>query len=88
MSTENTPNDWWSAGQLWLIKRANAHFHKWAESPAGARWRKKPNKSPHHLGYSQPVWMDEAREALGCNDEERFKRIKLDNLSSDEGETT
>lgn len=71
---------WWTAGNNWLIGKANAHFSQWANSKAGAKWRKDRNKSPYHCGYSQPEWMEEARKALGKNDEVAFKRLKLDNL--------
>lgn len=71
---------WIGPGQNWLIDKANAHFHAWAESKDGAKWRADRNKSPYHCGYSQPQWMKDARKALGDGDEESFKRIKLDNL--------
>lgn len=73
-------NDWWGPGQNWLCCKANKHFTAWANSPEGERWRKNRNKSPYRCGYAQPEWMDEARKALGQNDEVAFKAIKLANL--------
>jgi len=71
---------WWTAGNNWLIAKANAHFSAWKQTPEGKKWGSNGNRSPYQCGYSQPDWMHEAREALGENDEVRFKRIKLDNL--------
>lgn len=68
MIQTNEPGKWWAAGNAWLIKKA------------GAGWRKNRYENPYRFGYSQPVWMDMAREALGRNDEEGFKAIKLENL--------
>jgi hypothetical protein len=68
---------WWAAGQNWLIEKANSHFREWVQS-VGKKW--KGRKSPYHYGYRQPDWMNDAREALGKNDEEWFKAIKLRNL--------
>ncbi len=79
-------NEWWTPGQNWLQQKANAHFSAWSETKDGQRWRKAQYggkdklKPPFYFGYRQPEWMDAAREALGKNDEEGFKRIKLDNL--------
>lgn len=63
-----------------MCAKAEAHFCAWVDSKAGERWRRKRKGSPYLLGYRQPDWMHEAREALGKGQEERFKRIKLDNL--------
>jgi hypothetical protein len=77
---------WWAAGSDWLLQKANEHFHQWTETKDGQRWRKAQyksrvkNKSPYYFGYSQPEWIREAQEALGKNDEEGFKAIKLANL--------
>ena len=77
-----TTGEWWGPMNNWLIGKANAHFHEWAESKAGANWRKglNRNKSPYRFGYSQPEWMREMVEALGHNDEQTCKRLKLENL--------
>lgn len=73
-------SNWWAAANNWLIEKANAHFSAWANSPAGAKWRNKQNKSPYYCGYQQPQWMYDMREALAKGDEETVKYLKLVNL--------
>ena len=73
-------SDWWGPGNNWLIEKANAHFSEWVASPSSTKWKKNRSKSPYACGYSQPDWMEEARQALGKGDEQTFKRLKLDNL--------
>lgn len=71
--------DWWTAGNNWLCQIASEHYVNWCKTRAGKQYlnSKKKGKSPYYFGYSQPAWMDDARKALGDNDEETFKAIKL-----------
>jgi hypothetical protein len=71
MSTE-----WWSAGQRWLERQAS----KEAESQKRA-WVK-GGRSAKTFRYNPPDWHRDAVAALGRNDEETFKAIKLDQLGT------
>ena len=70
--------DWWVAGNKWLCDMATNHYLAWRHSKEGKRWNGKG--SPYRAGYRQPDWMEDARQALGNNDEEAFKCIKLAHL--------
>lgn len=80
MSEQKQTFPGWAAGNAWLYEKANAHFSAWANSKAGKKWRRNRNKSPYRCGYEQPEWIRDAVEALGRNDEEGFKYIKMLNL--------
>jgi len=66
--------DWWTAGNQWLIKKATEMYRV---QLAG---HLKKRRSPRTFRYSPPDWQIDAMEALGKNDEEWFKAIKLKNL--------
>jgi len=68
--------DWWSPGQRWLEKQAS----KEAESQKRA-WVK-GGRSSKTFRYNPPEWHRDAVAALGRNDEETFKAIKLDRLGT------
>ena len=68
--------DWWSAGQRWLeqqaLKESAAQKAAWVKS----------GRSPNTFRYNPPQWHRDAVAALGRNDEETFKAIKLDQLGT------
>jgi hypothetical protein len=74
----NISDSWYSTAHNWLITQASIHYSQWLSTKSGKRYLKikKRPKSPHHHGYSQPPWMDDARNALKMNDEEQFKSIR------------
>lgn len=61
---------WQASGQKWLEQAAHAEWIAQGK-PRGKRGRY----------FSPPQWMQDAQEALGQNDEEKFKAIKLAWLS-------
>lgn len=65
---------WWSAGQRWLEQEAA----KMATSQKQA-WVKK-GRSAKTFRYNPPQWHRDAMDALGRNDEEAFKAIKLEQI--------
>lgn len=79
------PIGWWGPMHRWLMLKANAHYHEWLLTPKGKGWHLAvseglKNESPYRYGYTQPQWMHDLIAALGRNDEETCKRIKLENL--------
>ena len=66
--------NWWAPGNEWLIKKATAEYRAQLASHLKKRRSKKTFR------YSPPDWQQDAIEALGKNDEEWFKGIKLANL--------
>ncbi len=66
--------DWWSAGQRWLeqeaLKEAAAQKRAWV----------KKGRSAQNFRYDPPQWHRDAVAALGRNDEETFKAIKLEQI--------
>ncbi|HSX23281.1 MAG TPA: hypothetical protein VLE97_10960 [Gaiellaceae bacterium] len=68
--------DWWSAGQRWLEQQALK------ESAAQKRAWVKAGRSAKTFRYDPPEWHRDAVAALGRNDEETFKAIKLGQLGT------
>ena len=68
--------DWWSAGQRWLeqqaLREADAQRRSWVKS----------GRSAKTFRYTPPDWHRDAIEALGRNDEETFKAIRLARLGT------
>lgn len=68
--------DWWSAGQRWLeqqaLREADAQRRSWVKS----------GRSVKTFRYTPPDWHRDAVEALGRNDEETFKAIRLAHLGT------
>jgi hypothetical protein len=69
-------SDWWSGGQRWLEREAE----KMAASQKRT-WVKR-GRSAKTFRYDPPDWHRDAVAALGRNDEETFKAIKLWQLGS------
>lgn len=79
------PIGWWGPMHKWLMEKGNQHYNAWLLTADGKRWSlscrlKLKNQSPYKWGYTQPQWMHDLIAALGRNDEETCKRIKLENL--------
>jgi hypothetical protein len=88
-------HNWVGAGQIWLQKKADEIFCTWLQTKRGQEWkgtsreRRKRKRtllsgvdpqSPYAWGFSLPDWHHDAIKALGNNEEETFKLIKLGNL--------
>jgi hypothetical protein len=68
--TRRNPS-WWSAGQAWLEKKAQA------EAGAQLRAHLKAGRAHSTFRYHPPEWQRRAIELLGANDEAGFKHLKL-----------
>lgn len=66
--------EWWTPGNRWLEKRALAEYRVQLASHV------KRGRKPSTFRYTPPDWHRDAMVALGRNDEETFKAIKLANL--------
>jgi len=69
-------SDWWSAGQRWLEQEAAK------EAASQRRAWTKAGRSEKTFRYNPPEWHRDAVAALGRNDEETFKAIKLGQLGT------
>ena len=67
----NTRLDWWTAGNAWLQQQSGKEY----QSQLRAHLKRGRKKSTFR--YSPPDWIRDAVAALGRNDEETFKAIKL-----------
>ena len=67
--------DWHTAGRAWLQDMADKEFAAWRQSKQGKKWNNKTN--PYLMGFRLPNWHSDAIKALGANDEETFKAIRL-----------
>jgi hypothetical protein len=65
---------WWTAGQEWLEKRGLAGYR------AGLSAHLKAGRVRSTYRWNPPDWHRDAVDALGRNDEECFKAIKLAHL--------
>lgn len=65
------PSDWWGPGERWLEQEALKEYR--VQKAAHI----KRGRSPNTFRYTPPDWQRDAVDALGKNDEERFKAIKL-----------
>lgn len=65
------PRDWWGPGQRWLEQEALKEYR------AQLAAHRKRGRAKSSFRYTPPDWHRDAVDALGKNDEERFKAIKL-----------
>ena len=87
MMTAVEPPVWIGSGQKWLQRCSNEAFSAWLGTNLGKLWKKKrysksavklgQGYSPYNFGFSLPSWHHDAIKALGENDEETFKAIRL-----------
>lgn len=66
--------DWWGPGNRWLEKQALELYRQQLAAHV------KRGQAKSTFRYAPPDWQKDAVEALGRNDEETFKAIKLANL--------
>jgi hypothetical protein len=66
--------EWWSAGNRWLEAKGLEGYRVWIAAHVKAC----RNRSTYR--WSPPDWHRDSVAALGRNDEESFKAIKLANL--------
>jgi hypothetical protein len=71
---DNPSYDWWGPAQKWLLQEAQ----KEEQMQLRAHLRRRRKKSTFR--YIPPQWHRDAMEALGANDEEWFKAIKLQQI--------
>lgn len=67
----NPAREWWGPGERWLEQEALKEYR--VQKAAHI----KRGRSPNTFRYTPPDWQRDAMDALGKNDEERFKAIKL-----------
>ena len=66
--------EWWTPCNAWLCRRALAEYRVQLASHV------KRGRKASTFRYNPPEWHRDAVSALGDNDEETFKAIKLANL--------
>ncbi len=72
----NPGTNWWGPGNEWVQKEAQKEYQ------VQLRAHTKRGRKKSTFRYTPPQWQQEAMEALGDNDEERFKAIKMGQLGT------
>jgi len=65
--------DWVLFYQRLFIKYSDLHYCRWKARNRNKQISNRDN--PYNCGYSQPSWLNEMRNAIGNNDEEKVKAI-------------
>lgn len=73
-SPASNPREWWGPGQRWLEQEALKEYRVQLAA------HQKRGRAKSTFRYTLPDWHRDAVDALGRNDEERFKAIKLDRI--------